>query len=111
MRIDAICDSAWTLLSGCPGWTTPHYLVGLPDRAPLVGGSWYAVLLFEVPFWFQKHFSFLAASRRFGRFVEVRAPGAARARCLSRALDPLVLLRNGLGDPIGSVSEAGGPPR
>ena len=33
-----------TLLSGCPGWTTPHYRTRLPDRAPL-GGSWYRPFL------------------------------------------------------------------
>ena len=31
----------WTLLSGCPGWTTPHYLYRLSNRAPLGVGSWY----------------------------------------------------------------------
>ena len=34
-----IYTTTWTLLSGCPGWTTPHYRTRLPDRAPLGGSS------------------------------------------------------------------------
>ena len=50
--VQTCTNSAWPIYpeetipgpsKGCPGWTTPHYLGWLPDRAPL-RGSWYSLV-------------------------------------------------------------------
>ena len=38
-------NSTWTLLSGCPGWTTPHYQAS--RQGTPTGGSWNLVAVGE----------------------------------------------------------------